>query len=143
MPTRFGLKPCSSSQPWIASPTGPSPSGGLSMLASIKARSTTSCSSIRASTAAARFGSIGPTLSPAEELDADELVVEGDQGERERVGGGRVERLVQACEGPSRRDAQAAPLFLVLDQRGDLHDGVIDRRSTIHGAETEERGGQR
>src|SRR5436190_15510615 len=142
MPTRIGLKSCSCSQPWIASPTGPSPPGGLSMLAIVRTRSTSSCWSIRARTAAAAFGSIA-TLSPAEDFEADELVVDVDQRERNRITAGRIVRLVQARERPPGRDAQAGALFLVLGQGGDLHDRVIDGRSTVQGAESEERGGQR
>src|SRR3954471_6458496 len=124
MPTRFGPKPCSSSQAWMASPTGPSSPGGLSMLARFRTRSTSSCSSIRASTAAACFGS-RLTLTPAEDFEADELVVHVDQRERDGVTRGGVVRLVQARERLPGRDAQAAPLFLVLGQGGDLHDRVI------------------
>src|SRR3954469_16055344 len=119
MPTRIGLKSCSCSQPWIASPTGPSPPGGLSMLAIVRTRSTSSCSSIRASTAVAAFGSIA-TLSPAEDFEADELVVHVDQRERDRDARGRVVRLVQARERLPGRDAQVAAVFLVLDQGDDL-----------------------
>ena len=35
------------------------------------------------------------------------------------------------------------PSFLVLGHRGDLHDRVVDRRSTVQGTEPVERGGQR